>query len=329
MNKMPIVVYNKFLGVYSTGDSYDLPTAEGAVTLVTATNIDINKRFKIKARAGRAKKLTGDYANLWSNNSAIFATKGADLYTLTLDSSDLSMAEVLAQQNVGVGVMNYEGIGGLVYLTNNISIYAYEDGVIRSLRSTDVQFRKTMPPGYLLELHRGRMFIAKTIETFGDDGSGVSEYKRSQEILMQSEAGDYERYDTRDDKSWQSFPSKLTMIKSVGDGLFVSADKTYFLAGGRLGLDAGGLRDDSIRVTKVDDYPAIVGTPKKIRGAMIGGEYYDNAVLWETELGICVGSSGGKFKYLTEGRKDKSTANSGASYIKQGEINQYVVNTKG
>lgn len=317
MDKLPIVVYNKFLGVYSAGDSYDLPSGEGAIALVTATNVDINKYFKIKSRGGRAKKLTGDYSNLWSNNSVIFATKGSNLYMLTLDISDLSMSEVLVQQGVGIGPMSYESIGSLVYLTNNISIYAYEDGAIRSLRSTDIQFRNTMPPGYLLELHRSRMFIAKTIQTFGSSG-----YVRDQEILMQSEAGNYERYDTRDDKSWQSFPSKLTMIKSVGDGLFVSADKTYFLDGSHLGIEG-------MRVTKVDDYPAILGTPKKIRGATIADEYYDNAVLWETELGICVGGSGGKFKYLTEGRKDKSTANSGASYIKQGEINQYVVNTKG
>lgn len=321
MYKMPIVVYNKFLGVYSAGDSFDLPRGEGAIALVAGTNVDINKYFKIKSRSGRSKKLTGDYKNLWSDNSVIFATKGADLYTLTLDS-DLSMSEVLVKQNVGVEVMNYGSIGGLVYLTNNISMLAYEDGAIRSLRSTDIQFRKTMPSGYLLELYRSRMFIAKTIETFGDDSSGVSEYKRSQEILMQSEAGNYERYDTRDDKSWQSFPSKLTMIKSVGNGLFVSADKMYFLDGTHLG--AGGMR-----MSKVDDYPAIVGTAKGVRGAMIAGEYYDNAVLWETELGICIGGPGGSFKYLTEGRKAKSTANSGASYIKQGVINQYVVNTKG
>lgn len=314
---MEVVTYNKFLGVYSAGDSYDIPKGEKAIALVTANNVDINKYFKLKSRPGMSLKLSGDYKNLWSNSLVIFATLGSNLYKLTLNQ-DLTMSATLVQQDVGLGRMNYAGIGDLVYMTNDITIYVYQDGAIRVLRSTTNQFRKTMPPGYLLELHRGRMFIAKTIQTFDSD----SAYKRDQEILMQSEAGNYEAFDTRDDKSWQSFPTRLTMIKSTGDGLFVSADRTYFLKGSYLG-------PDGMKLTKVDDSPAILGTAKKVRGAMIAGEYYDNAVLWETELGICVGGSGGRFKYLTEGRKDKSTASSGASYIKRGEINQYVVNKKG
>lgn len=314
---MEVVTYNKFLGVYSSGDSQDIPKPEGAIALVTADNMDINKYFKLKSRPGRTLKLSGDYKNLWSDGSVIFATIDNDLYKLVLNQ-DLTMSATLIQQNVGPGIMNYASIGELAYMTNDTNIYAYQDSAIRALRTTTNQFRKTMPPGYLLELHRSRMFIAKTIQTFDSD----SAYKRTQEILMQSEAGNYERYDTRDDKSWQSFPTRLTMIKSVGDGLFVSADKTYFLKGSFLG-------PNGMTLTKVDNSSAIFGTAKKIRGAMIAGEYYDNAVLWETELGICVGGSGGRFKYLTEGRKDKSTASIGASYIKRGEINQYVVNKKG
>jgi hypothetical protein len=320
MEKLPIVVYNKFLGVFSNFDTYDLPRGDGAIALKTGTNIDINQFFKIKFRDGRAKKLTGDYKNIWSNGSVIFATLGEDLYKLTLDLSDLSMTATTAKLGVGLGTMNYESIGDITYMTNDNVILAHEDDVIRDLRTTTITFRKTMPPGYLLELHRGRMFIAKTIQTFGDNSSNVTEYKRDQEVVINSDARSYEMYDTRDDKSWQSFPTKLTMMKSVHSGMFISADKTYYVEGSAFG---------KMKLNKVDDLPAIKGTPAKVRGATIGGEYYDNAALWETEAGICVGGSGGKFKYLTKDRKAKSTALRGASYIKRGVINQYVSNTKG
>ncbi len=81
MDKLPIVTYDKFLGVYSVDSPWEIPKVDNAIALKTCTNFDINKNFKLKFRNGRAlTALTGVYKNLWSNGSYSFATKLGDLY---------------------------------------------------------------------------------------------------------------------------------------------------------------------------------------------------------------------------------------------------------
>ena len=304
MEKLGIQTYNKFLGVYDADDAWEVPKAEGAIALKTCTNMDINKNYKLKFRPGQTLVLAGNYRNLWSNGSIFFATKDNNLYRIYPEQA---YNTELLYTGINEDQLSYANVGDLIYITNNSIILAYENNVIRALRSPNRTYRGKMPAGHLIELFKSRMFIAKEVD--------------SKHLLIQSEAANYEQYDERDDTSFQAFTEKLTMLSAVGDGLFVSSDRTYFLNGSNL---------SQMRMTRVDDYKAIPGTARKIRGVTVKGEYYSDAVIWESESGICIGGNGGKFTNLTEGRKDVSSATIGASYINiSGEITQFVVNTKG
>jgi hypothetical protein len=236
MERTDVVTYNRFIGVYGVEDAWEIPKEEGAIALKTATNLDINKRYKLKFRNGRTLKLSGDYKNLWSNNSVWFAVKGNDLYRIL---PGVTFTESLLTLNVGSTYMSYVGVGDLVYMTNNSIIQVWDTDEIRSLRSTSRTYKRSMPPGHLLELYKGRMFIAREVS--------------DKHLIIQSEAGNYERYDSRDDKSYATFTSKVTMMEGVEDGMFITSDRTYFLEGNSL-MD--------MRMTRVSDTTAIIGTAK-------------------------------------------------------------------
>ena len=303
MNKTDIITYNKFLGVYRIEDPLLISKIKDAIALKTATNFDITKSFQLRSRDGRTLVLSGNYKNLWSNGSIYLATKNSMLYRIYPGSI---FTEALLYMSILEDQVDYANIGDLIYITDNNQVLVFDTNTIRPLRSTTRYYKAPMPGGHLIELYKSRMFIAKEVS--------------NKHLIIQSEGGNYERYDQRDDSSFQAFPEKLSMLKGVNDGLFVSSDRTYFLEGNNL---------NNMKMTRVADYKAISGTAKKVKGLVIGGEYYSDAVLWESERGICIGGNGGKFINLTEGRQSLSAAINGTSYIKLGEINQFVVNTKG
>lgn len=90
------------------------------------------------------------------------------------------------------------------------------------------------------------------------------------------------------------FPERITMVKAVNDGLYVSADETYFIS--NPGTPAMALNP-------VLPYKAIEGMAMSVPNA--------NDVIWMSQRGIVYGSSGGKVQNLTEDRIAVETIDSG------------------
>lgn len=143
-------------------------------------------------------------------------------------------------------------------------------GVGQPLRT---QFMTNPPPGQLLEHHHGSNYIA------------------AGNVLWHTVDLRYNLYDPA--ARFFMFPERITMIKAVPQGqargeragMFVAADRTYFIA---------GIGTQTPEIAPVLDYKAIEGASMHIPET--------DEVVWLSERGVVRGKSGGVVTNLTEGR---------------------------
>lgn len=76
------------------------------------------------------------------------------------------------------------------------------------------------------------------------------------------------------------FPQDITNVISVADGVFITADKTYFLT---------GVETDTPRLEKVFDEPATKGSATRLT---------ENKVVWMTKFGFVMAVDGGKAEFV-------------------------------
>jgi len=148
-----------------------------------------------------------------------------------------------------------------------------------------------MVPGHLIEYFNGRLLVAWDNEIWFSDPMALM------------------RTDKR--RNFKQLPSRITLLSSVEDGIYVSdLEGTYFMGGG----DPG----EAILIDKAD-YPAIPHTAQKIDAARIGGLSFSGpAVLWASRMGICMGGNQGQFKNLTDEHfRLQGQSSSGGSILRQ------------
>lgn len=161
-----------------------------------------------------------------------------------------------------------------------------------------MQFLSPAPAGQFLTYHYGRLYVA------------------SGSVLWYSEPGDLEHF--RLSSNFLSFETDIKLVGNVLNGLFVVADKTYWLPG----TDPANMQ----RLEKAP-YSAIPGTMVKAPAGLIGaqGEGFGEGLFWASERGICFGGQDGLFKNLTERALSYAPGESGAGLFRQEEgMNQYV-----
>lgn len=293
----------KLLGINNRSDSVRAhPSSDfkdqGAVFLTQGSNIDLDADFMPHRRDGFTLKLSGSYKSVWSNNDIMLAVLNGNLVRLDVDNA--GAVTLLSTLVVGVGDldMEYETIDKKAFYTNGVVIGYVEDGVANTLIVPTVQYKRAMPPGQLMTYYKNRLYIARD------------------NIIIASDATAVQRYDQRNDAI--VFHGKVTMLKAVDDGLFISDNKYTFFYQGTYG---------KFTEKKLADYSAVIGTAKTAKGIIVGGDFYDSVVLWKSEKGICVGGNGGKFTNLTEANNNVVTARKGAGLIRRGAINQYLAMT--
>lgn len=148
------------------------------------------------------------------------------------------------------------------------------------------QFMEPPPPGQLLEYFDGAVYIA----------SGSTLW-HTQPL----------RYDLcRFDEDFFMYPERVTLLKAVDDGLYVGAEKTWFLSAAPAVTGAStGSRSvtDNAHQKEVFPYGAVE------RAACSLPESTD--VLWMSARGVARGSAGGKAVNLTEAQVAVDSFDSG------------------
>lgn len=163
------------------------------------------------------------------------------------------------------------------------------------------QFGQPAPIGHMVAWYRGHMLIAQ--------GSAIwysAPYRY--ELFMLG-------------KFFLPFEADINLLAPVEDGVFVGADKTYFVS---------GLWDGVPAIRVVAAYPAIPGTLAYEQGEYIGDGIAGRTAYWTSPRGHCVGTNGGSFKNLTESRFSMPTGQRGCGIVRQTNgINQFLAIVEG
>jgi len=151
------------------------------------------------------------------------------------------------------------------------------------------QFLQPPPPGTLLEVHAGRIYI----------GDGP--------VVWYTEPGAFGLL--RPSRNFLQFEDTVDLLAATIDGMFVSADQTYFLH---------GTDPEQMWPARLASYKAIRGTVAEVDGALIGdGSSPGVHIMWLSERGICAAGQGGSFENLTEKRLSAVTGGAGAGLLRR------------
>jgi hypothetical protein len=299
MRKLAPAVYSKFKGLMNVSDPDRITRRD----LATATNIDIDRTGSILLRDGFEQQLSGDYKDVFSDGTTIIAVKGIDLVRIIPAAT---YTESVLRYNVGNSDMVYQPIKDKLYYTNGVVIGYVQNNTDNSLATPTIAFKHTLPPGHLMKLHNGVLYIAKEI------GYATT----TDHWILYSDPYSYERYDEQNDPL--SFRSKVIMMESVEDGMYISDRHNIYYMTGKPGKE-------TLKRRIVADYPAIRGTSNVMTDVRIGQDFFRAVVFMSTDKGICVGTDNGVFMNLTERRYlMPSGLTKGCSVIRKGNIDQYI-----
>ena len=294
---MPFATH-KFGGVNNIQDPATLgevesPRAPVLTELVSAENIDLGDREEAAVREGYALAYSGAPHSGWNTRdySRAFLVEAAKLKQFF---SNGTSANLLTLSNNDPCV--FEEVNEIVVFTNNTDIgYISPEGAA-FFSAPSEQFKKSMPAGQNLAFYGGRLWVA---------------YKNT---LVRSDAYDIEARDER--LSDIPLPGHIHMVAAVRGGLWVSAgETTAFLPEG----------DAAYKV--VAPYAAIAGTDVPVPAGTLGAEEGEDAVIWRSTRGVCLGSANGTFVNISEDTTSLKPGRSGAAMLRQTEGQVHYIST--
>jgi len=285
-----------FLGIDNTSDPVSRSVQrKGGIYFSEIDNVDIDDNGKPHRRVGYGGSLiTGTHIrSLWANDDICLFGDGTNFKRLDTDDTIHTLIE-----NVdAIDPFAYVEVGNFVYFSNS-SIVGYIDtrvGTTSSFSTPTETFKQTMVGGQVLEFYNSRLYAA----------SGSDLYFSDPTVLT--------RMDTR--KNAIAFPSRITMVKAVSDGIYVSdSDKVHFLAG----------RSPTEFISRiVSDIPAVEGM--SVSGMVKKRKMVTKTVLW-------IGSNGCPYEGYPEGIVvtkqgglfSMSDLESGTAIIKDGDYQQLI-----
>ena len=300
---MKVLIFDKTQGLNNVDKPVELPYDKdvGLTYLSKSVNVNVDNKGKIQRRKGASRVLSGNFHSLFAIlDYFICVEKVASPPNAT--GNALTILDTLYNKTVlgyltGSGRMSYQKVGNRVYFANGTNRGIIENRIYSQWNKqdhvgpvTDKVFSNP-PKGHLICLHHGRMFMAEN------------------NFLWESRPFSYAEFDVARD--FTMFASRIRMVKSVSDGLWVSDnDQIYFLR--------GSSSKDFIREVKTS-YPAVEGTDILIQGEYVGDEGIgEGLICFTSEKGICLAGSNGMFKNTNIKTVKFNPPLSGASYFKDG-----------
>lgn len=262
-------------------------TEGGAASwLRVAENIDLHSDGYIQRRGGFTQSQTGAWRDLWADDLGAYAI--VDGQFCAIDKTTLTqipVAGVIAQ-----GKMSYCRLpDNLVYASDGYSLWVL-DGASSSLLSAfnpDEEGQAAMPAGSCLAHYRGQLLVA----------SGT--------FLYISEPF---QYNTRKlHRGFIPFPAPITVIAPCEDGVFICADKTYWLGGDLL-----------------EGAPVVVSLLSALKNSLV----LDNeraVAYWQSQKGLVIGTAGGQIKFPQDEALDFEPAKAGVTWLRERDGQKYVI----
>lgn len=263
----------------------ELPDGAGHL-LRDALNVDVTAQGTVKTRAGYARNVsTSDGHSLWapvSGDFALFADAGT-IYQLGSAGTVTPVATGFGS----AGPVRYAEVNEAAYFTDGLRFGSYHPRpgptpAWSSAASLHVgeQPLVSMPPGGHVAYHGGRLLVAL--------GSALI-FSEPFTPNLRDEA-----------RGFELFPATITCLAAVEGGVFVVADKTYFIAGG---FPAQALR-------AVLDY----GAPDQQAGYRDDGGAH-----WLSSRGVVVVAANGDIKNIQEDRMALSIGGAAATLWREAD----------
>ena len=155
-------------------------------------------------------------------------------------------------------------------LSYGINVYTI-NSIRKDNRTCATQFMESMPAGQIIEYYKGKLYIAN------DD------------VLWFSEPHRYGL--TIPSKNFFYFPERITICIAVDSGIYIVADKTYFLTFSKT---------EEASIKEVSNKKAVEGTGLKVSGGFFKFEFESDLAYWFSEIGAVVGLPNGQIHNLTE-----------------------------
>ncbi len=259
--------FRGFLGINNSDDPARLGSKKGTY-LTEGVNVDIDDTLMLHRRTGYEKKVTADVHSFWGKKDGSLALYVSGGFLKSL-STDLTSTNLLAVDQSAR--MQYVEVNQDVFFTNNIIIGQLKDGVVTAFPIPTEEFKTTMKPGHLIEFYNSRLYVAWN------------------SVLWISDPAFFTRIDMR--HGFKMFKGRITMLKAVSNGLYVSTPDTAYWMGG---LDPGEATLLKIAGTGAIEGSAITVDSEDLTGGGIG-----SIVMWTSVDGVWSGGPGGTVKNKT------------------------------
>ena len=261
--------FDGFHGIDNISDITEMIT-RGGVYLSEGWNIDIDCDLQIRSSGGFEKIIDGMSHSLWGVLNFGLFIKDGQLNRLNSDRS----VDFLMNVNPDLK-MEYTWVPGAktVFYTNDEIIGFLYGGICHNLPLAIEPYKQVLPAGHLLEYFNSRLYVA------------------TDEIIRFSDVSALHQFDIR--SAVIPMPGKITMMKSVKDGMYVSVfgDGTYFFPG----KDALDFTAD-----KFTDAVAILYSGVLVEGdELTRGKGIGNIVIWSSTQGVFIGYPGGEVKNVS------------------------------
>lgn len=286
----------EFLGTDNTSDlaSVSLPRKAG-IFFYKLDNVDIDDNGKPHRRDGYSDAIYngGTVRSLWANDKICLFADGTHFKTL----NSWNVVTNLIDGIDATDKFCYVEHGSLVYFANSLIIgYINADTATPHPFSDPAQTHKAkMVGGQVLEFYNSRLYAANGCNLFFSDATIPT------------------RMDIR--KNVIAFPNRITMVKAVDDGIYVSdSNYVYFVAG------SDPISD--FRQRKVLDVPAIEGMSVT---AKVKGKVTKETIYWMTKKGIYAGYNSGVIGVQQAGLFSVDGLQSGTAIIKDGTYQQLLM----
>lgn len=273
------------------GPTVSEPTS--VVESVQIVNFDITDTLSASTRQGVNKFYSGAPHSL--DRSGLFV-EGSSLKLLLPDFSTVVTVCSLKSPSLP---MSYTKVNYLTVCSNGVDLLIVQSGVAMPFLSPTANFKEAIQPAQIVAFYQRRLYYVV----------GAA--------LYYSDADNIEQADTRDDPF--VFNSPITMVLPLDNGIYVGADKVYWLA--------GRAPEEMTTPGVAYDGRAIFGTGITFDGSLVNGS--GKVGMFTAADGVCICTDGGQIENITLKKIRFSNGHVGAALIKQNSgqqnnINQYI-----
>ena len=277
-------------GTNNVQDAARLQIENGLAECAMISNFDVSDTYSAMTRQGKGMIYSGTPHSFDPNGSGYFV-EGNYFKQLMPNYS----AVILGTLKAPYLPMSYAPVNYMTVCSNGVDLFIVENGVVSAFKTPTANFKLPILPVQIVAFFSRRLYYA-----VGN-------------VLYYSDADNIEQSDTRDDPF--VFNKLITMVLALDNGIYVGADKVYWLA---------GKAPEDFQINGVAyDGGVVTGTGVAFDASLVGGT--GKIGMFTATDGICIGTDSGQVQNLTLNKIAFADGHRGAALIrKSGDFNQYI-----